>query len=186
MKKLFLSLFLCLGVLAGKAQIDSKYGIGKVPVVNGKVMFQDTIVTVLDDAVAYEKMAMWAKERFNKPYVIISRFVSEDEVNHLLGVTAEEWLDFKKKFFVWDRTRINYWLEFQCRDNRCVIRLTRINYWYEEERDGGSKFSAEEWITDENAFNSKQTKLLNDPGKFRVKTIDFFEQLVIQLSQILQ
>ena len=186
MRKHLLLVCLCAGVLSGKAQVEEKYGLGKVPVVNGRVMFQDTIIVALDDNLIYEKMSVWAKKRFNKPNVIVSRFVSEDVVNYQLGVTAEEWIDFKKKFFVWDRTRINYWVEFQCHNHLCVVRLTRINYWYEEERDGGLKFSAEEWITDANAFNSHQTKLLKEPGKFRKKTIDFFEQIVQQLSQTLQ
>jgi hypothetical protein len=33
-------------------------------------------------------------------------------------------------------------------------------------------FSAEKWITDEEALNKKQTKLLKIPGKFRRFTID--------------
>jgi colicin import membrane protein len=33
-------------------------------------------------------------------------------------------------------------------------------------------FSAEEWITDKEALNRKQTKMLKMPGKFRRFTID--------------
>ena len=99
-----------------------------------------------------------------------------------MSLTAEEYLVFTNRFFVLDRTRINYWLELQCADNSTTVKLTRINYWYEEERDGGIKFSAEEMITDENAFN-KKGKLLKDQGKFRRKTIDFFEECVEQISQ---
>ena len=47
------------------------------------------------------------------------------------------------------------------------------------------KFNAEETITDKHAFNKKGTKLLKEQGKFRRKTIDFFEQCVMQLSTIL-
>ena len=47
-----------------------------------------------------------------------------------------------------------------------------INDWYEEQRNGGSRFKAEEWITDENALNKKRTKLAKISGKFRVKTVD--------------
>ena len=89
---------------------------------------------------------------------------------------------FVNRFFVLDRTRINYWMELQCADNGATVKLTRINYWYEEEREGGIKFSAEDMITDENAFN-KKGKLLKDQGKFRRKTIDFFEDCVNQISQ---
>jgi hypothetical protein len=40
-------------------------------------------------------------------------------------------------------------------------------------------------ITDKEAFNKKVTKLLKDQGKFRRKTIDFFDQCVMQLSEAL-
>ena len=52
------------------------------------------------------------------------------------------------------------------------VTIFRINYWYEEQRNGGSRFKAEEWITDENALNKKRTKLAKISGKFRVKTVD--------------
>ncbi len=185
MKRLFLTICLASSLMAGWAQVDAKYGVGSVPVTNGRVMFQDTITTVLTKDVAYQKIAAWAKTRFNKPNVIISKFITEDEQNQQLSLTAEEYMVFTNKFFVLDRTRINYWIEIQCHENYATLKLTRINYWYEEERDGGTKFGAEETITDEHAFNKKGTKLLKEQGKFRRKTIDFFEDCVMQIAQVL-
>lgn len=172
-------------LMAGWAQVEAKYGKGSVPVINGRVLFQDTINTTLTQPEAYAKIEKWAKKRFTKPNVIISKFVTNDNKNFQLGLTAEEYLVFTDRFFVLDRTRINYWVDMQCYDNYTVLKMTRITYWYEEERDGGRKFSAEETITDGQAFNKKGTKLLKEPGKFRRKTIDFFEQCVMQLSQVL-
>ena len=171
--------------MAGWAQVDANNGVGSVPVTNGRVMFQDTITTVLTKDAAYQKIAAWAKTRFNKPNVIISKFITEDAQNQQLSLTAEEYMVFTNKFFVLDRTRINYWIEIQCHENYATLKLTRINYWYEEERDGGTKFGAEETITDEHAFNKKGTKLLKEQGKFRRKTIDFFEDCVMQIAQVL-
>lgn len=185
MKRLFLAICLGMSLMAGWAQVEAKYGKGSVPVVNGRVMFCDTIATTLTPEAAYEKSATWAKERFQKPNVIISKLVSEDKQNHQLNITAEEHLVFTNRFFVYDYTRINYWVDIKCYDNYTVFTLTRINYWYEEERNGGLKFPAEEMITDDQAFNKKGTKLLKDQGKFRCKTIDFFEQCVMQLSKAL-
>ena len=182
MKRILLTLCLGLSLMAGWAQVEAKYAAGSVPVVNGRVMFQETIPTTLSADASYKKISTWAKERFNKPNVIISKFITKDARNSQLSLTAEEYLVFTNRFFVLDRTRINYWLELQCADNSTTVKLTRINYWYEEERDGGLKFSAEEMITDENAFN-KKGKLLKDQGKFRRKTIDFFEECVEQISQ---
>lgn len=185
MKRIFLSICLGLSLMTGWAQVEAKYDKGSVPIVNGRVLFQDTINTVLTEAEAYAKIEAWSKTRFTKPNVIISKFITEDSQNHHLSLTAEEYLVFTNRFFVLDRTRINYWIEIQCQENCAILKLTRINYWYEEERDGGSKFSAEETITDEQAFNKKGTKLLREQGKFRRKTIDFFEQCVTDISKLL-
>lgn len=185
MKKIILSICFAFSLMAGWAQVEAKYEAGSVPVVNGRVLFQDTITTVLSKEAAFEKIHVWAKQRFTKPNVIISKFVNTDIQNQQLCLTAEEYIVFTNRFFVLDRSRINYWIEFQCYDQYVVLKMTRIKYWYEEERDGGSKFSAEETITDQHAFNKKGTKLLKEQGKFRRKTIDFFEQCVIQLSTIL-
>jgi hypothetical protein len=172
-------------MMMGWAQVEARYDKGNVPVVNGRVYFEKTIPTLLGQANAYKRLDEWAQQRFSKPNVIVSKFVTDDEANATLGVTAEEYLVFANRFFVLDRTRINYWVEIQCADGKATIKMTRINYWYEEERDGGSKFNAEETITDKHAFNRRGTKLLREQGKFRCKTIDFFEQCVMQLASIL-
>ena len=182
MKRIFLTLCLGMSLIAGWAQVEAKYAQGSVPVVNGRVTFQETIPTTLSPEAAYAKVSAWAKERFEKPNVIISKFITDDARNHKMSLTAEEYIVFTNRFFVYDRTRINYWLEMQCADNSATIKLTRINYWYEEEREGGLKFSAEEMITDENAFNRKG-KMLKAQGKFRRKTIDFFDDCVKQISE---
>ena len=171
--------------MAGWAQVEAKYGKGSVPVVNGRILFQETIPTTLSDEEAYTRIAEWAQERFNKPNVIISKFIENDAINHRMSFTAEEYMVFKDRFFVLDRTRINYWMEIVCEEGQATVKLTRITYWYEEEREGGLKFSAEEMITDEEAFNKKGTKLLKDQGKFRCKTIDFFEANVVKISELL-
>ena len=65
------------------------------------------------------------------------------------------------------------------------MKMTRINYWYEEEREGGIRFSAEEFITDEEAFNKRGTKLLKDQSKFRRGTVDFFDRIVAEMTEVL-
>ena len=184
MKRLFLTICVCLGFMISQAQVEARYDKGSVPVVNGRVLFEETITTPLDQATSYERISEWAKQRFNKPNVIVSKFTSEDATNYTLGLTAEEYIVFTNRFFVLDRTRINYWAEIQCNETGVTLKLTRINYWYEEERDGGLKFTAESFITDEQAFN-KKGKLLKNQGKFRQGTIDFFESLVNEMTEVL-
>ena len=185
MKRILALACLCSSLLTGWAQVEAKYGIGSVPVVNGRVMFQKTIPTTLPKEEAFSRIAQWAGTRFSKPNVIISKFIENDNINHRISFTAEEYMVFTNRFFNLDRTRINYWVEILCNDGEATLKLTRINYWYEEEREGGSKFSAEETITDEYAFNKKGTKLLKEQGKFRCKTIDFFDELTDKTTELL-
>ena len=185
MKRLILTLCACLGIAMSWAQVEARYDKGSVAVVNGRVMFQETIPTSWDSKANFERIDQWAQQRFSKPNVIVSKFTDKDANNHIISLTAEEYLVFTNRFFTLDRTRINYWVEIHCTDHAATIKMTRINYWYEEERDGGLRFSAEEFITDEQAFNAKGTKLLKDQGKFRRSTIDFFDELVKEMNDVL-
>lgn len=185
MKRFLVLISLCFSMMMVWAQVDERYDKGSIPVVNGRVLFQESVINMLSKERAYQCINEWAKERFSKPNVIVSKFTSEDETNHTISFTAEEYLVFTSRFFVLDRTRINYWVEIQCADGCATIKMTRINYWYEEERDGGLKFSAEDFITDDQAFNRKGVKMLKDQGKFRRGTVDFFDSIVAEMTQVL-
>lgn len=180
MKRVYLLLFASLLIFLGaNAAIDARYGKGAVPVVNNRVTFEKTISALngFDEQQVYEKAVKWVEKRFVKPTVIAAKTVENDPVNHRIVINAEEYIVFKNRFLVLDRSRINYWLEIKAVDNGFTIKMTRINYWYEEERDGGMRFTAEEWITDEQCFNNSGTKFLRSSGKFRTKTIDLFDSL---------
>lgn len=184
MKRFFLTIGVCLSFMLSWAQEGARYDKGCVPTVNGRVLFQKSVATPLDQAASFDNICKWAQQRFNKPNVIVSKFTSEDSTNHTLSFTAEEYLVFTNRFFVLDRTRINYWVEIQCSEGNVTIKMTRINYWYEEERDGGIRFTAESFITDEEAFN-KKGKMFKDQGKFRKGTIDFFDRIVAEMTEAL-
>ena len=91
----------------------------------------------------------------------------------------EEWMIFKKKPFVLDRTRFRYLLTIKCSDGKCHMELTQISYYYEEDLDGynGRTYKAEEWINDANALNKAKNKLLWGSAKFRRKTVDRVEEI---------
>ena len=63
--------------------------------------------------------------------------------------------------------------------------MSRIRYWYDEARDGGEKYTAEEWINDKMALNKKQTKLAPICGKFRRETIDLKDELFLAATNAL-
>lgn len=185
MKKVYLLLICLMATLAGSAQVDPHYGVGAVPVVNNRVTFEKTVSLPADVSAqrAYEKVVRWAEQRFVAPTVIKAKTMENDADAHRLVINAEEYIVFKNRWFVLDRSRINYWLEVATTDDSFTVKMTRINYWYEEERDGGQHFNAEDWITDDQCFNAKGTGFLRTTGKFRTKTIDLFDSFVNALEE---
>ena len=115
-----------------------------------------------------------------------SKVVVADSVKYEIGASYEEWLVFKKSPLSLDRTRFYYVLQAACADGKVDVSMSRIRYHYEEERNGGSFFKAEEWITDEEAVNKKNTKLLPISGKFRRKTIDRKDFLFNKFESLLK
>ena len=63
--------------------------------------------------------------------------------------------------------------------------MDRISYKYEEERNK-QVYKAEEWISDDNAVNKKNTKLYRGSAKFRRKTIDRKDQIFETVKNVLK
>ena len=162
------------------------YVAGKVPVVNGKVTFETDIpVEGLTAAQIEEKVNDWITKRYVKPTVIsVKRFDSEKPNTTI--IKGEEYIVFRNTFFVLSRARMYYFLTLTASDGNCNFHLSRITYWYDDEDDkGGIKMIAEDWITDDNAFN-KKGKMKRFEGKFRRKTIDLKDLLVNDLKDRLK
>ena len=162
------------------------YKVGKVPVINGKVTFEaDILAKGLTAAQVEEKVNKWITERYVKPTVIsVKRF--ESEKPNTIIIKGEEYITFKNTFFVLSRARMYYYLTLTVLDGQCKFNLSRITYWYDDEDDkGGLKMIAEDWITDDNAFDRKG-KMKKFEGKFRCKTIDLKEKLIEELTEALK
>lgn len=189
MKKLLISILLALPMLASaqntwempeeevseqaKENPDAKYLAGAVPVVDGKVVFSTTLEVpgksaeeIYNVILKYMQKMTTEKNQFETSQVAI-----QDSVKHFLAGTYQEWLVFKTSSLSLDRTRFKYTLMAQCDDGKAEVTLSRITYLYEEERNP-QHYTAEEWITDENALRKNKEKLLPISGKFRRKTID--------------
>jgi colicin import membrane protein len=114
-----------------------------------------------------------------------SRIIKDDADAHEVGGTYQEWLVFKSTALQIDRTRLMYNLIVTCTDGKADVTMTRIHYLYEEERNPQA-YRAEEWITDKEALNKKQTKLARISGKFRRKTIDRKDFLFNKLAELMK
>lgn len=163
--------------------VEPKYAIGTVPVINGKVTFETSIATDgLTAAQVEERMNNWLSTRFVEPTVISAKKF-EDEQPGTTIIKCEEYIVFTNKFFVLNRARIYYYLTLTATDEGCKFNMSRITYWHDDEDEkGGLKMKAEEWITDEYAFN-KKGGLKNFEGKFRTKTIDLKDTLIEELKK---
>lgn len=155
---------------------DSKYLAGAVPEVNGQVLFQQTFaVKDYDKERIYDVMKNYLY-RMQKEEIQMqgTKMTMEDSIEGTLVGRFEEWMIFKKKPLVLDRTRFRYLLTIECADEKCHMTLTQISYYYEEDMEGfnGKTYRAEEWINDANALNKAKDKLLWGSAKFRRKTVD--------------
>lgn len=197
MKKIMFILVLAILSTAGaQAQLIKKkakkesvenaaYAEGKVPVINGKVTFETEIPAPgLTATQVEEKVNAWIAERYVKPTVIsVQRFESEKPGTTI--IKGEEYIVFRSSFFILDRARMYYFLTLTAKDGSCNFNLSRITYWHDDEDEkGGVKMIAENWITDDNAFN-KKGELKRFEGKFRRKTIDLKEHLIDELAKAL-
>ena len=177
MKKFLLSVLICLPLLA-KAQTDEKYLAGAIPVVDGKVSFTTEMqVPALSQEQLYDALLDWANTYFKPEGKLNARVLYTNKEEGTIAAGGEEYLVFTSSALSLDRTRIYYQLLMTCKPGKCDLEMTRIRYWYDEARDGGEKYAAEEWITDDMALNKSKTKLAPICGKFRRKTIDLKDEL---------
>ena len=167
--------------------LDQKYMVGAVPEVDGHVVFSTTINAPGKSAQQiYDVLQAELLKMTKEPNQIEqSRLTLEDKDAHKLVASYQEWLVFKSTALSLDRTRFFYALRAQCSDGAVDIEMMRIRYLYEEERTP-QRMSAEEWITDKESVNKKNTKLMPMSGKFRRKTIDRKDYLFNKFESLLK
>lgn len=166
---------------------DQKYLVGAVPVVDGKVEFTTTIEApgksakqIYDIILKYMQQMTKEPNQFEQ-----SRIVMNDSIKGYICGTYQEWLVFKNKPLVLDRTRFFYNLIAKCEEGKAIITLNRIYYLYDEERQPQT-YKAEEWITDKYGLKKNKEKLSRVTGKFRKKTIDRKDYLFGKFKSLLE
>ena len=185
MKNLISLLFLCLPLLV-HAQTDEKYLEGAITFKNGKVTFSTEMVTpAMTKEQIYETILDWANKRFQPSEKMNARVLFQNPEEGSIAIGGEEYLVFSNSALSLDRTRIYYQMKVLCENGKSNIEMSRIRYWYDEARDGGEKYEAENWIVDEWGLNKSKTKLAPICGKFRKKTIDLKDELFMEIQSIL-
>ena len=173
-------------VEVAKPNPDAKYLKGAVPMEDGKVVFKKEIKAQGKTAFQiYNIVGQFLQDETKEPNQLNSSLIQADTTNYELGARYEEWLVFRNSAISLDRTRFYYVLIAHCQNDQVTIEMTHIKYFYEEERNP-QRYKAEEWITDSEAVNKKNTKLLPITGKFRRKTIDRKDYLFNKLEELLK
>ncbi len=161
------------------AQTDPKYLAGAVPEVNGKVVFSD--VLSLNNRSAqkiYEMALMWAEANYKTTE---SRVAYTSKENAVISCRGESELIFSSSALALDKTDMTYTLNIFCLDNACKIEMKSITYQYNvADKRTPEKYYAEKWITDKEAVNGNKLYRMN--GKFRIKTIDLFDDICNSLN----
>lgn len=160
---------------------DSRYLVGAVPEVDGKVVFtKEFSIPGMSEDEIYDRMLKWMtgllKENKNN-----SRVVYADKASGTIAGVGEQWIVFSSSALSLDRTLINYQITVNCQPSKCVMEIEKIRYTYREKE----KYAAEEWITDKYALNKAKTKLVRGLAKWRRKTVDFADNLFKGAAQAL-
>ena len=162
--------------------VAEQYQKGAIEVINGKVTFEEEIPAAgLTATEIMEKVNAWISRRYVEPTVISAKRYESEQPNTVI-LKGEEYIVFRNTFLVLNRARIYYFLTITAEDGKCRFNMSRLTYWHDDEDEkGGVHMKAENWITDEMAFD-KKGRMKKFAGRFRSKTIDLKEQLVNELK----
>ena len=165
----------------------AKYLGDVVPMKDGEVVWERTYENNKDAETNYTVMLNFltgmSKEDGQLPE---SRVALVSKSERKIVCNFAEWLVFSSTVLSLDRTEMDYTLSCECYDNKVVVTIFRIKYVYEENRHGGQRFTAEEWITDKYALNKKKTKLAKFSGKFRRCTVDRMDMILDNIGVVIQ
>lgn len=168
---------------------------GAVPVVDGRVIFESTIkASGKTREQLYKVLASWSAYRFaagtrnatwrdpdffcNLDWAQVTQ--AEKEQGHIRAQGAEEMV-FSNKPLAKDYAHIFYLLDMQAEDGAITLRMHNIIFSYVGSQDA-TRTPAEDMITDKYGLN-KKGKLARINGKFRLKTIDLFNEFVDELKE---
>ncbi len=181
-----------------KADMSEYAAKGAVPMVNGKVVFTKEIQAFARPKdYIYTQMASFASLRFEAntrrgdwkepnffKNIDFARVTKADKEEGVIVAQGAEEMIFSNRALSQDYTQVFYTLTMTISDGKVDLRMDNISFIYEGSSDK-TRLTAEEWITDEEALNKKGA-LRRINGKFRVKTIDLFNELADEIEEMLK
>ncbi len=169
-------------VVEEKPDNDSKYMVGAVPEVDGKVVLTRTVEVPagLTQQEVMNRVDSWLVRCSKDERMHFTQRLPKPADNELQQTYSLE-LTFSKSFISHDFAELAYVLAVRHTGNQLVMEMSHIYYKYNE-NNKLNKYTAEEMISDKYALNKKKTKLVFGYKKFRMKTIDFMDELQTSLQ----
>lgn len=182
MQKFVLLLIVCISAFFANAQNNSKYLAGAVPEKEGHVFFSKTIkANNLTKDEIYKVVSDWAKLKFVQEKGFRRKLTADSSMVYALG---DDYLVFQNTPLSLDRTHFMYDFKVNCSNGACEIEIFRIIYLYKTAlSDTPEKYTAEEMISDASAL--KKGKLVKSTSKFRIKTIDYIDEIYNEIESLL-
>lgn len=184
---LFLSAFVLIAgfAVADKRQ-DAKYLVGAVPLVNDKVVFNETfyLKNKVSEDKLYDYLVEWAKIKFAPSSESTQRILFTDSIKKEVALFGDQSLTFKSQFLVLDRAQLEYNLIVSVENNGYNFVYKGLKYEYGDFEN--KKEPAENLITDKIALNKKGDKLNRYYDKFRIFTIDTIAGITDNFKQFLE
>lgn len=184
---LFLSAFVLIAgfAVADKRQ-DAKYLVGAVPLVNDRVVFNETfyLKNKVSEDKLYDYLVEWAKIKFAPSSESTQRILFTDSIKKEVALFGDQSLTFKSQFLVLDRAQLEYNLIVSVENNGYNFVYKGLKYEYGDFEN--KKEPAENLITDKIALNKKGDKLNRYYDKFRIFTIDTIAGITDNFKQFLE
>ncbi|MBQ9363799.1 MAG: DUF4468 domain-containing protein [Bacteroidaceae bacterium] len=179
-----------------KADMNEYAKAGAVPEVNGKVVFtkeietpgksKDELYTVLSSFAALRFSAGSARGEWREPDFFTNLEYAQvkeaDKDAGLIVAQGAEEMVFSNKALAKDYTHVYYLFTAEAAAGKVKLTMNNIAYVYVGSQET-ERIPAEDWITDQEALN-KKGQLHRISGKFRVKTIDLFNELANEIEEL--
>lgn len=169
-------------VVEARPDTDPKYLAGAVPEHDGFVYLTRKVEVPanLTQEEILQKLDNWLTRCMKDERVHYSQRLPQPADNELMHSVMFE-ITFSKSFISHDYADMTYVIHLTVNPGEVVLNLERITYKYNE-GDKVCRYAAEELISDGYALN-KKGRLILGYKRFRMKTIDFADELQVSLQR---
>lgn len=172
-------------VVEQRPDTDNKYLAGAVLEHDGFCYLTRTVSVPaeLSQADVMQRLQTWLDRCMKDERVLYQQSLPSPADNQLMHSVMMQ-ITFSKSMLSHDFADMTYVIYLTANPGEVVMNIERITYKYRE-GDNVKKYTAEEMISDGFALN-KKGRLILGYKRFRIKTIDFVDELEASLQKALQ